>query len=99
MLFFLVLVISLQIVETYHGFSPNATLGMAFVLVILPLFVFLLVVVYLHIEKIKKLIVYSISIIKLSKSVENANSEVTEMHQCEFIVDQNARDNSNTTIV
>ena len=99
MLFVLVLVISLQIVETYHGFSPNAALGMAFVLVILPLFVFLLVVVYLHVEKIKKLIVYSISTIKLSKSAENANSEVTEMHQCEFIVDQNARDKSNTTIV
>ena len=99
MLFVLVLVISLQIVETYHGFSPNAALVMAFVLVVLPLFVFLLVVVYLYVEKIKKLIVYSISTIKPSKSAENANSEVTEMHQCEFIVDQNARDKLNTTIV
>ena len=97
MLFILVLVISLEIVETYHGFSPNAALGMAFVLVILPLFVFLLVVVYLHIEKIKKLTAYLISI-KSSKSAENAN-EATEIHQCEFIVDQNARDKVKTTVV
>ena len=93
----LVLVISFQIVETY-GFSPNAALGMAFVSVILPLFVFLLIVIYLHVENIKKLIVCLISI-KSSKSAENANNEATEMHQYEFIVDQTARDKVKTTVV
>ena len=99
MLINLVLVISLQIVETYHGFSRNATLGMAFVLVALPLFIFLLIVVYLNVENIRKMIGYFISSIKSSKSTESANNETTEMHQCDFIVDQNARDKSKTTIV
>ena len=97
MLCILVLVISFQIVEIY-GFSPSAALGMAFVSVILPLFVFLLIVVYLHVENIKKLIVCLISI-KSSKSAENANNEATEMHQCELIVDQTARDKVKTTVV
>ena len=99
MLIDLVLVISLQIVETYRGFSRNATLGMAFVLVALPLFIFLLIVVYLNVENIKKLIGYFISSIKSSKSTESANNETTEMRQYDFIVDQNARDKSKTTIV
>ena len=100
MILILVLVISLQIVEAYHGFSPDAALGMAFVLVILPLFVFLLTVMHLQFENIKKLIVYFISAIKSSKNAENPiNAEATEMHQCEIIVDQNTRDKSKTTIV
>ena len=71
---------------------------MAFVSVILPLFVFLLIVIYLHVENIKKLIVCLISI-KSSESAENAKNEATEMHQYEFIVDQTARDKVKTTVV
>ena len=99
MVLVLALVISLQKVETYHGFSPDAALGMAFVLVILPLFVFLLVVMYLHVENFKKLIAYFISAIKSSKTAENPINKSTEMQQFETIVDQNARDKSKTTIV
>ena len=99
MLLILVLVISLQIVETYHGFSPDAALWMAFVLVILPWFVFLLIVMHLHVENIKKLTVNFISAFKSSKSAENPINESTEMHQCEIIVDQNIRDKAKTTIV
>ena len=93
MILILVLVISLQIVERYHGFSPDAALGMAFVLVIFPLFVFLFIVMHLQFENIKKLVVYFTSAIKSSKNAENPfNAEAPEMHQCEIIVDQNARD-------
>ena len=100
MILILVLVISLQIVERYHGFSTDAALGMAFVLVILPLFVFLFIVMHLQFENIKKLVVYCISAIKSSKNDENPiNAEATEMYQCEIIVDQNARDKTETTIV
>ena len=99
MVLILVLVISLQIVKTYYDFSPDAALGMTFVLVILPLCAFLLIVMYLHVENIKKLIVCLISAIKSSKNADNPINESTEMHQFETIVDQNARDKSKTTIV
>ena len=102
MLFVLVLVITLEIIETYHGVFSNTALAIAFVLVILPLFVILLIVLYFHTEKIKNLFSYCISVFK-SKNADTTNNEVTEMQQCEYthdvIVDQQLRDKIKTTVV
>ena len=97
-LFVLVLAISLQIIETYRGFPSNTALAIAFVLVILPLFAFLLIVLCLLVVIIKKLIVcYHTS----TKNIETANIGAIEMHRCphDIIVDQGLRDKTKTTIV
>ena len=101
MLLSLVLLITLQIIETYRGFATNITMGIAITLVILPLFVFLLIIVYLHVNDIKKLLTYCVSTIKLCKKVDTTNNEAVEMHHCEqeVIVNQDLRDKTATTIV
>ena len=101
MLVIVVLVITLQIVEIYRGFPSNAILGVAFVLVILPLVVFLLIVAYLNVERTKNFIIHCVSVIKSSNNTEATDTEAVEMHQCEYeiIVDQQLRDKTKTTIV
>ena len=102
MLFVLVLVITLEIIETYHGVFSNTALAIAFVLVILPLFVFVLIVLYFNVEKIKKVTTYCISVVK-SKNANTTNNKAIEMQQCEHthevIVDQVSRDKIKTTVV
>ena len=99
MLLSLVLLITLQIIETNRGFATSTTLGIAITLVILPLFVFLLIVVYLHVNDIKKSLISAI--ILSIKKVDTTNNAAVEMHHCEqeVIVDQNVRDKIATTIV
>ena len=80
MLLILVLVIALQMIETYHGFSSNSALGIDFALVVLPLFVFLLLMVYLNAEKFKKLIIRCISFIKSTKAGINDATEMDQHH-------------------
>ena len=102
MLIALVLFVTLQIIETYHGLPSNTALAMAFVLVILPLFVFLLIVVYMNIQNIKILIVYCISTIKLCKATRPANNEINGMqstaqetgNEMVVIIDDNMRRNA-----
>jgi len=100
MLLVLVLVISLQIIETYRGFSSNAALAIAFVLVILPLLIFVFIVVCLHIEDIKKFINYCITAIKPPKIAETTNNDV-EMHQYHddgVVVHQRLSEKSTTVV-
>ena len=102
MLATLVLVISLQIIETSQGFLSNTALGIAFVLVILPLFVFLLIVMYSNIQNIKKLFLYCKSTIKLCLTTKTTNNEVTEMpvrahntnNEIGITIDENVRRNA-----
>ena len=102
MLFVLVLVITLEIIVTYRGVFSNTALAIAFVLVILPLFSFLLILLYFHVEKIKKVTIYGISVVK-SKIPDSTTNENIEMQQCEHahevIVDQKLRDKIKTTVV
>ena len=102
MLFVLALVITLEIIETYRGVFSITALAIAFVLVILPLFSFLLILFYFHVEKIKKAISYCISVVK-SKITDTTNNEAIEMQQCEHthevIVHQELRDKIKTTVV
>ena len=102
MLLVLALVITLERIETYRGVFSNTALAIAFVLVILPLFVFVLIVLYFNVEKIKKVITYCISVVK-SKNANTTNNEAIEMQQCEHthevIVDQELRDKIKTTVV
>ena len=99
----LVLVISLQIIEIYRGFPSNVTLAVAFILTLLPLGVFLLIVAYFNIKRIKKFIIYCTSAIKSFKNAKETNTgpQAVEMKRCEHdsIVDQQLRDKSSTTIV
>ena len=102
MLATLVLVISLQIIETSQGFLSNTALGIAFVLVILPLLVFLLIVVYLNIQNIKKLFLYCISTIKSCLTNKATKNEITEMpirahntnNEIGITIDENVRRNA-----
>ena len=102
MLIVLVLFITLQIIETYHGLPSNTALGIAFVLVILPLFVFLLIVMYLNVQSIKKFINYCISTIKLCKATKPANIEINELdptaqetgNEIVIVIDDNMRRNA-----
>ena len=102
MLFVLVLVITLEIIETYSGVFSNTALAIAFVLVILPLLVFVLIVLYFHVKKFKKVTSYCISVVK-SKIPDTTNNGAVEMQQCEHthevIVDQELRDKIKTTFV
>ena len=102
MLLVLVLVITLEIIVTYHVVFSNTALAIAFVLTILPLLVFLLIMLYFHVEKIKKVTTYCISVVK-SKIPHTTNNEAIEMQQCgqthEAIVDHKSRDNIKTTVV
>ena len=102
MLATLVLVISLQIIVTSESFLSNTALGIAFVLVILPLFVFLLIVVYLNIQNIKKLFFYCKSTIKSCLTTKATNNEITEMpihahktsNEIGITIDENVRRNA-----
>ena len=102
MLIVLVLFITLQIIETYHGLPSNTALGIAFVLVILPLFVFLLIVMYLNVQSIKKFIIYCISTIKLCKATKPDNIEINELdptaeetgNEIVIVIDDNMRRNA-----
>ena len=102
MLFVLVMVITLELIETYRGVFSNTALTIAFVLVILPMFGFILIMLYFHVEKIKKVTTYCISVFK-SKIPDTTNNEAIEMQQCEhtheIIVDQELRDKIKTTVV
>ena len=102
MLATLVLVISLQIAETSQGFLSNTALGIAFVLVILPLFVFLLIVVYLNVQNIKILFLCCKAIIKSCVNTETITDNITEMPICVhetsneigITIDENVRRNA-----
>ena len=98
----LVLVITLKIIATYHGVFSNTTLAIAFVLAILPLLVILLIVLYFHVEKFKKVTTYCISVV-ISKIPHTTNNEAVEIQQCEHthevIVDQELCDTIKTTVV
>ena len=102
MLFVLVLVITLEIIETYRGVFSNTELAIAFVLVILPLLVFVLIVLHFHVKKFKKVTSYCISVVK-SKVPDTTNNGAVEMqqyeHTHEVIVDQELRDKIKTTFV
>ena len=102
MLLVLVLVITLEIIVTYRGVFSNAALATVFVLTILPLLVFILIVLYFHVEKIKKATTYCISVVK-SKFLDTTNNEAIEMQQCEHtheaIVDQESHNEIKTTVV
>ena len=102
MLLVLVLVITLEIIVTYSGVFSNTALAIAFVLVILPLLVFVPIVLYFHVKKFKKVTTYCISVVK-SKIPDTTHNKAIEMQQCEHthevIVDQELRDKINTTVV
>ena len=102
MLFVLVMVITLEIIETYRGVFSNTALTIAFILSILPLFVILLIVLYFHAEKIKNASSYCISVVKF-KNADTTHNEAIEMQQCEHthevIVDQQLRDKIKATVV
>ena len=105
MLLTMMLVISLLIIDTYRGFESNTTFALAVILIIMPLFAFLVMTTYLHIEKIKKIAVFCIDAIKKPTKDgyhDAQSSENIEMHQSDHdvvIVDQQLRDRSKTTIV
>ena len=99
MLFVLVMVITLELIETYRGVFSNKALAIAFVLVILPLLVFIMIVLYFHVDNIKKVTSYCISVVKF----DTTNNEAIRMqqyeHTHEVIVDKELRDKINTTVM
>ena len=96
----MILVISLLIIETYHGFQSSSTLAIAIILIIMPLLAFIVMVAYLHITSIKKLAGYFITVTrKQAKSADydRARSEDIEMHNQDVV--EHVRDTSMTTTV
>ena len=100
MLLILMLVISLLIIETYHGLESIATLVITTILIIMPLLAFLVMIVHLHLKNIKKFAVYCINTIrKQTKPADHptANTENIELRDHDTVVDQQVRDRSTTT--
>ena len=99
-LFVLVLAISLQIVETYRGLPSNTALAIAFVLVILPLFVFLLILLCFLVIRIKKWTALHNFTTKNVEITNDGDVDI-EMQKCQhdIIVDQRLRDEAIITVV
>ena len=100
MLLTMSLVISLLIVETNRGFESSATKAITIILVIMPLLAFFVMIVYLHLQKLKKFAVYCINTIKKQPKPADhitASTEKIELHDHDTVVDQQVRDRSTTT--
>ena len=94
MLLTMMLVISLLIVETNHGIQSNTTFALAVILIIMPLFAFLVMTTYLHMENIKKVLIFCINAIKKTTKDDGDDAGNIEMQQSDYyddvvIVDQN----------
>ena len=104
MLLTMMLVISLLIIDNYHGFQSNTTFALALILIILPLFGFIAMTTYLHIKNVKKLVNHCIDgIKKLTGGDHDSNAQTSqniEMHSsdCDVIADQRLRDRSTTVM-
>ena len=97
MLFTMMLVIPLLIVETYRGLPSNTTFIIALLLTVAPLIAYISMVIYLHLNNMKKFVTRCHHLIK---HVTSPNSKIIEVPQCEHVVvvDEQLRDKS-TTIV
>ena len=91
-------IIALLIIETYHGFPTNTTLGIAFALLTLPVIVFSLMIAYLHLKSIKEVLSSCISTVKTAKINNSTSNERIELPKREYevIVDDQLRDRSTT---
>ena len=67
-LIIMIFIITLLIIESYHGFPANTTLIIVFVLLALPAIALSLMVAYLHLERIKKFFSLCISSVKKSRN-------------------------------
>ena len=93
------LIITLLIIETYHGFPTSTTIGISFALLILPVIVFFGMVAYLQREHVKKFIVYCISTFKpAAKAIDLPSKEGNEMNEVGIIVDDQLRAKSTTVV-
>ena len=97
MLFTMMLVIPLLIVEAYRGLPSNTTFIIALLLTVAPLIAYISMVIYLHLNNMKKFVTRCLHLIK---HVTSPSSKTIEVPQCEHVVvvDQQLRDKS-TTIV
>ena len=85
------LVISLLIIETYRGSQSSTILATAIILIIMPLFTFLIMVVYLHTASIKKLVHFFINAIKKPRRTtdpDRMSNKDIEMCEHDVVVDQ-----------
>ena len=92
-------IITLRIIETYHGFPTSVTIGIAFSLVMLPLIAFFGMFIYLQWEHILKLFTYCISTFKpAAKATDIPSKEGNEMNEIDIIVDDQLRAKSTTVV-
>ena len=93
-------IITLLIIESYHGFPTNTTLIIVFVLLALPAIALSLMVAYLHLERFKKFFSLCISRVKKVETKNSTTNERIEMQKSEYevIVDDRLRDKCTTTM-
>ena len=98
----LTLVILLLIIETTCGSQSSAILATAIILIIMPIFTFLIMVVYFHRANIKKLVYFFINAIKKSRRTtdpDRMNNMDIEMCEHDVVVDQKLREGLKSTTV
>ena len=96
MLLTMMLVISLLIIDTNSGFQSNTTSALAVILIIMPLFAFLVMTTYLNMENIKKVVIFCIKKVTKDDGGNAQQNESIEMHHDDVVIVDH---NQSTTIM
>ena len=96
----MILVAILQPFEVHNGFTSNTIIGLAFTLLVLPLFVFLVLLTpFKSRQRIKECVAHYVAIVKPTERNEVENIEMSNINQeYDLTVDQALRDATATTI-
>jgi len=94
----------LQPFEASNGFNTNTVIGLSFFLVLLPLFIFIVMIIpYVNMQQIKKFMMLCVSSVKSSKRNEIPNRDIelqpTPSEVYQVTIDQDLRESISTTIV